>query len=80
MEEQMEGVWKPRLAAAADPFESSLQRERVRRLSFLHASSHLCESVTPRFFPESHDVCSGLSGVIDSDKGTVLPICGSDTF
>ena len=30
MEEQLEGVWKPRLAAAADPFESSLQRERVR--------------------------------------------------
>ena len=39
MEEQLEGVWKPRLAAAADPFECSLQRERVRGLHFLHASS-----------------------------------------
>ena len=36
MDEQTEGVWKPRLAAAADPFESSLQRERVRRLAFTH--------------------------------------------
>ena len=62
MEEQLEGVWKPRLSAAADPFENSLQRERVRRLAFLPASFHLRDLVTSSFSLESHNVWRGLWG------------------
>lgn len=31
----MDSVWKPRLATA-DPFESSLQKDRVRLIALLH--------------------------------------------
>ena len=56
MEEQLEGVWKPRLSAAADPFESSLQRERVRPLAFLPASFHLAVLIACSFSLGSLDV------------------------
>ena len=52
MEEQLEGVWKPRLSAAADPFESSLQRERVRQLALLPASLYLCD-LAPQASPRN---------------------------
>lgn len=44
MEEQVDSIWKPRLTAG-DPFENSLQRDRVSLVMFTsagHMQEHSC--------------------------------------